>query len=620
MRPRIENEKGYTLLLAVLIGVLFSIMIVTLVTLTMSGISKNDIREDNQQATGLSQKGLTHINNYINDQLKSEIGDEGILQEDFIDELEALLDRLSCDSGTKLYNDNEKATGDYAVCVDSWKSVLNGEGEEIPTRKEVIFKSNSVVDGVEKELFSTVIIGAQAIPDVLNYAIGSHCANNSCNEIPGEGNLFLHGGVQIEGDMKVDGDVVTSDYGYAYLSGERWINSLYPTIKPGPGNKYDSARLVLGGDVYTFHSNPPRGYAYHIARSDFNGYEKVTNQLNRAFTIAPEIIDRAPIRDKLDVGAYVDESNNWINDVDVQNVNQATFNNTKNQYSNSKVNAYIGETKRGECIEWGYILGIFPYCKKYGDSIVETSGTIYLQGENTFEKFGTKNSRNVTINNNKKNNTSLSVKSGMYVDGDLTIGNPAILNYNESYRNNPSNYDGININGTLFVNGDLNIIGADANLNALIYVNGKVDIQYSRINGLNVSGKEGSLIVFANDEIFIRNNSVNQDTASNIRGYFYSNKTFEMFGVGSNIKINGGISARRIVLNGIRGRASDNSRTIPNYQTFGGSYFEGVSGQKTRDSRLQVIYNPGIIGTYSDLKLEEPIIYNLDPPQLIERE
>ena len=103
-----------------------------------------------------------------------------------------------------------------------------------------------------------------------------------------------------------------------------------------------------------------------------------------------------------------------------------------------------------------------------------------------------------------------------------------------------------------------------------------------------------------------------------IKGYFYSNEVFEMYGVGSNIRIEGGISAQQIVLNAIRGRASNNY--FVNSQRVKSKYYEERENQADKPSRLQVIYNPEIINTYSNLKQQEPVIYNVDPPKEIKRE
>jgi len=201
----------------------------------------------------------------------------------------------------------------------------------------------------------------------------------------------------------------------------------------------------------------------------------------------------------------------------------------------------------------------------------------------------------------------------MYVKGDLKIGNMDTNDYNIG------KYQKIRLNGPIYVNGNLTIKGADAEINSIIYVNGNVTIRNARINGLNVNGYDGSLIIFANQAINIANISVYQDEPSNIKGFFYSEDALEMYGVGSNIKIDGGISAKRIVLNAIRGRASDSN--FHGAQKYSNRYyFEGVNGQKSRQSRLRIVYNPDIIKTYSDLKEEEPYVEKIAPPRLVNRQ
>src|SRR5699024_8436240 len=161
-----------------------------------------------------------------------------------------------------------------------------------------------------------------------------------------------------------------------------------------------------------------------------------------------------------------------------------------------------------------------------------TDGNYTLDHNNIFGRFATDG--NLTIKNTGSRNAfrTTTIEEGMYVNGNLFIGKSTT-----SY--NPDDYDKIRLSGPIYVNGDLTIQGADAEFNTLIYVNGSVTIQHSQINGLKTRTNDGSLIIFANKGIKISNNSVNLDEPSNIRGYFYSDDALEMFGVGSNIKIEG---------------------------------------------------------------------------------
>jgi hypothetical protein len=593
MNSKLSNEKGYTLFLALLISILFVILATSLLSLTLTGTAKTTVREEIVQSAELSEKGLQHIINEIYHSLQEKLGEEGLTRTQFVEELDGLLENYLCDTGSKIIDKKDNETGQYVACIaEKPESVIDVNGDINDLRKSVQFKSVGIVDDREKELLTTIEIGAKSVPDALKYAIGSHktCVNGR-NCLPGEGNLFLHGAVYVEGDMKVDGDMITTDRGYAYLNGQQWIQSYLPSAKPGPNAT--TSKLVLGGDVYTFTNRP--NYDQHITRSTFNtGYTKRTT-LSQAFTDAPELLVREPVREKIEITEQESQFKYGMNDPGVTRINNEIYHN--NQQSGRKVFGYYNESYN--CGTW-----LFPR------TCTRTADHLTFSGNNTFGQFSTAD--HLTISSSTRSFGETTIETGMYVGGNLTIGNG-----NGSY--DPSLYDKIRLSGPIFVNGDLTIKGADAEFNTLIYVNGEVTIENTRINGLDVDGKEGSLIIFANKEIKIRNNSVNQDSPSTIRGYFYTDDTLEMFGVGSNIRIEGGISARRIVLNAIRGRASNSNFTGAQSITRT-DYFEGRAGQANRPSRLQIIYNPEIVNTYADLKQQEPIIYNIDQPQIIERE
>ncbi|RDW21572.1 hypothetical protein [Oceanobacillus chungangensis] len=617
MKRHFASEQGYTLFLTVLISLVFIVITTSLITITMNGINKNDHREDYSQATELSEKGLAHITGEINAKLQTALGTYGLPRQEFINKLESILDSYKCNNERGVRSENNE-TGVYDSCIIEYVNTLldmeTGEANEV--RKSVTFRSTGSADGTNKEIVNIVEIGARAEPDALNYAIGSHIAcepnkgrgNNNC--LDGEGNLFLHGGVQIEGDMKVDGSLITTEYGYALLGKDEWIGSVLPSILPksAHGNQTGfKAKLVLGDKIYKFNTVP--SYNSHIKRNnsliknndgfDNANYKRISN-LEDAFTVPPEIVKREPVRDKIVIEDQ--EKLYKYGESEADKVISQSVINEGDSYKESKV---FADNKN---CEWNY--NWFGYKNWICDNIRAHQ----FEGNNTFKQFAT--DTNLSIRNTSRQFAKTTVTNGMYVGGNLTIGNPGIST--KSYRNNPDYYDKIQIQGPIYVDGDLKIIGADAELNALIYVNGDVEIQYSRINGLNKNNREkGSLIVFADGQVKISNNSLYEDEPSNIRGYFYSNDIFEMFGVGSNIRIEGGISARRIVLNAIRGRAKE--RRFQGSQEIYGDYYEGVSEQKKRDSRIQVIYNPDIINTYSDLKKQEPIIYTVDNPKLIER-
>ena len=166
----------------------------------------------------------------------------------------------------------------------------------------------------------------------------------------------------------------------------------------------------------------------------------------------------------------------------------------------------------------------------------------------------------------------------------------------------------VKISGTYYINGNVTM-GAEnktTNIksNAILYVDGDVEIRFSKLTGIN---ENSSLIIFATGEIFISNISENQDIPSEIKGFFYSQKDMTIYGVGSNIEIIGGLSAKNIFLTALRGKHLTAATS--------------VDQQPSKKSRLQVIYDENIINQYTQFKRdqEEEFIKQIDDPKVLER-
>ncbi|WP_203246777.1 hypothetical protein [Sporosarcina beigongshangi] len=606
MRPD-KKQGGYTLLLTLVLLILFTALGFSLVALTSSGIAKNAKRQDITQSATLSEMGIDRMTKQINSELTAALGESGLGRGAFISELEKLLNKYKCSGANVLEQTN--STGTFEVCINNYIDTKDDKGEDNPLRKLVYFTSIGATGNSTRTLASEIEIGAELVPETLKYAIGTNILSKTPKN--GEGNLLLHGGVEVQGDMKVDGNIITRDRGYAFLGGkDQWIASLSPSAKPTIGVK--TAKLVLGKNAYTLDAN--ESYSTHIARTDFpsgnrdNYTHFSTSNISSLFRTghAPQVVRRDPVRSPIGIG---DQQDLYKYSRTAPGVTTLITNSNRVIQSQSRPNGKVFPSylymRNGSCIkrDWNY------KCTEYEQiPMYEDNGTYELVGTNSFKQFSTFG--NLTI---KQDNSNITVKEGLYIEGDLTIGNTSA-----NQNTNVSNYVDVTIDGPIFVNGKVTIRGANLKSNALIYVNSDsdsaVDIQYSTMNGKALDGgKSGSFIIFSRGNVKISNNSVNQDDPSHIKGFFYSEKDLEIFGVGSNIKIEGGISARRIVLNAIRGKSS--------YSYFTGSqvvastnFFEGMSNQQNKDSRLQILYDPEIIATYSDLKQQEPIIYKVDPP------
>ncbi|MBU5342598.1 hypothetical protein NST54_12755 [Caldifermentibacillus hisashii] len=619
-----NNEKGYSLLLTMFVFILFTVLAMALLTATLTGSKRNQTSEHNIQAQELAMMGIDHLTNQINKDLKAKIPENGIDKVAFKKELEKVLITYQSNPVQK-----SLSTGAYKTKIYSGELYEENNNQ----KAKVVIESKGTVNGKVKTIKATVVFGAQTTLDDLKYTVSSYISG-SCKKyekiptgntspcIDGEGNLFLHGGVEITGDIKVDRHLVTANHGYARYNYwgsavDKWIPSVYPRIKATEGNK--NPQIVLGGNIYTF--SPEGSYNTHINMTNFENvnnekrpcrliqwflglckkpgstkanYTNVTDHLENAFLIKGN--DRAPV---------IVQKQQTVEDIKIEEMKSSFKFNQSSQGvpSPSEYNGLLGLG----------ILFSFDYYKEkdLSNSNVYANGKttralsrekneLYFFGNNKFGRFSTDG--DLIIRNESGETTTTNFKNGAYIGENLEIGKLGWLESNL----NPNTFEEVQLDGPIYVNGDVHIEGIRGEFNSIMYVNGSVTIEDSVINGLN----NGSLIIFAKGDINIHNISINKDTPSKIKGFFYSEKDIEIYGVGSNIKIEGGISARRVVLNAIRGSANIGYLK---------DYFEPSTSQPSKNSRLQIIYDPEIMNTYSNLKAREPMVMSVDEPTIIER-
>ena len=259
-----SNNNGYSLLIAVCALLIFSIIGLGLLTVTANGLKKNESRESNVQATDLADKGISYAVSDFQFQLenliKNPIGKVAFGNK--LDELvgydssnEVLtttpINKYHCgptaQNGIKI--DSSNADNYTNVCIQNVEMIKkNGIIEEKDRYKRIVtFKSTGVVDGKTKETFSKVILGTDAIPDQLKYAIST---NNG-------GNLFLHGGIEVKGDIKTAGNLILANrasWGTAANpnNDNNWTESLYPKIVKNDTSVTPKIIMQEDKNIYNF--------------------------------------------------------------------------------------------------------------------------------------------------------------------------------------------------------------------------------------------------------------------------------------------------------------------------------------------------------------------------------
>lgn len=546
MRRHLQNNKGYALLLSICVILIFSILGLSLMALTSSGITKNETRENTVQATDLADKGIEFAVGNIQKTLQDQIKLTPMGKTEFEKYLKQTLENtnLQCPAAGQPIPDNigfkiPGENGSYTrVCIEKIEEIkTNGITEEKDRYKRLVtFRSIGYVNGKEHITRSQVIIGTDAIPDQLKYAVSSN----------DNGSLFFHGGVEITGDIKSAANVHIIKKAFrGWNNDPTWHTSV--ALKMNPTSGSSSSKIIFSDEsnkLYYYNGNQFNNgkeivYKSHNNSYNINNQNEIRNILTRSEKV--NVLSKNVPEDTINVESKV-----------------ATI------YKDKKYNTTLkGETIKGDTNN----------LKRLKNSITLVYDEICIKYSNRYPYSCT--------------------------DYDMTKTKLNIEGNSNSQKN-------VEIQGTYYINGDVTINYANIKSNAILYVNGDVNIRFSTLNELQ---NGSSLIIFASGSIFIANISEDLDDPSTIKGFFYSQNNMTLYGVGSNIKIIGGISAKNLYLTALRGKIKN------------GSYNISEDTQKTSDSRLQIIYDENVIKQYTEFKRdeEEEFITQLNDPETIKR-
>ncbi|WP_041865805.1 hypothetical protein [Solibacillus silvestris] len=429
--------------------------------------------------------------------------------------------------GYKIPAENNSYT---KVCIE--KAVE----EEDKYKRVVSFRSDGWVNNKKQTTHFQVVVGTDAIPDQLRYAVSS---NDS-------GSLYFHGGVEVTGDIKSAANIHVSKKAYSgWDYNPSWHDSVALKLNPTIGSisskiifsESTSKLFYYNQSLSHTSSGPNRGIIYSPTVNNtfsISNHTQIKSLLTKSEKL--NVLSKVLTEDVVDVESEVEKiyyENKYTSTLKGANITGHSSNLNKSKESVTLI--------YNDCISYS---NNKPYsCVKYG------------LGE-----------------------TQLNIKS---------------LNTAE-------------IQGTYYINGNVNIENVNLKSNAILYVNGDVNIRFSTLTELK---KDSSLIIFASGSIFIANISEYSNTPSTIKGFFYSQNDMTLYGVGSNIKIIGGIASKNLYLTALRGNVSNNNFKV------------NETTQLNSDSRLQIIYDENIIKQYTDFRRDEKeeFITQLNEPEVIKR-
>lgn len=160
----LQSEKGNTLLIAMLVLAVGTIIGLTLISLTMNGTTRNEHRENYNQAKSYAENGIEHIIAHIEKEVlgkdipKSEITSPTNVPPDnfqnYLNKFNRFLNDHKCQGGNPFVYKEKDGTLRYEVC-------FSNVGNKDDFRKTIKIQSTGHANGEERTIEADVEIGAE---------------------------------------------------------------------------------------------------------------------------------------------------------------------------------------------------------------------------------------------------------------------------------------------------------------------------------------------------------------------------------------------------------------------------------------------------------------------------
>ncbi|MED4965856.1 polymer-forming cytoskeletal protein [Heyndrickxia coagulans] len=500
----LKEEKGYTLVTVLLIFAVAAIITVSLVSASVSTFKTVKVSEtgtqDKLNAEMVADEATALIEKQV-DSINSVIATGTVMPSQLISMLQAAITNIQQQKNGK--------------CSIEYKTLKDGTAPDGIVLGKVTI---SVPVGKSGKTL-TKVMTLSTVSDVFQYTAVT------------PSNMYLYGSPYIIGDVNIGGNLYVSNYGnyregytnyWNYIEWyTKYIQTYYPAI---------NGTLTVKGRYYEAGQQP---VGKGISTPVYNFYSWNTfgpESFKKYFSVAPVVKNRQLTVDKINIGDMITaKALKWpenvkINSYDSYNIdkngNAFGYDVTASQVGSQPIkgNLYVGDD---------LIVGKNKSLTVNGDLYVKdvliVKGNLTVKGK-------------IYVGGNADLNGVLSTGADkyIYIAGDATL----------------SDVSALNLNGVMYVNGSLTSRG-DVNTNGSIYVRGNADVE-------NFSNSNGTLILLCDGNIQLANNNLYKDNPKVIDAYLYSNSNLFIYGIGSNLKINGGIYGNTISLSASRGSTIHN--------------------------------------------------------------
>lgn len=597
--PGLNEDSGSALVLVLFLALLLTILGVAVLGATLSGSRVTETRESDVQSLHLAQKGLDEATAYIESKLS------GMTNID-PDKLEAILAPIhlkNLNVTTELGTIGNTADGEIQEITYSGRETVTDSGQQ--SRKYYIDVITSAkVNGVNRNLRQRITL--DTYPDFLKYAFGS------------ESNLILNGAPLLKGNIYAGKQLLISNNAKYTYKGNSNLNTdtLFPTV----ARLKDLSRQDSGGEV---HVQSWDSFQYT------DGSKIAKNRIGEALTIPQDQVgERVKIKEEKNfVQINVEES---FLDKLVQAKHPATESQAddirekvRSQYRAGSLNSWLMNESALTQLEKPELPKKEPISaddtpeiiaakeKRYEDAMKAYLNTLDTQLGSDRVPFANSavyrgnlridnvDYKRIAFSEAAKQGNGVSIGAGapswLIVAGDLTIDN-----YNADY---------LPIKGNVLVTGNLTIRG-NVQFDATVFVLGTTTVEDATIQGLN--GKE--LIVISKQKILLTRIESFSNLAQEMKAFFYTDSSADLYGVGSIFWLNGGFFAKGdLTINAVVGKVQPPAGT-----SAGSGFIFQKPQQSTMDARFKVEYNHSIYtDQQSSLPRVKTVSINVGPMELV---
>lgn len=525
---RFRSEEGSALVLVMFIFLLLMILGMGVLSATLGGARRAETRENDVQSLHLAQKGLEEATAYITSQV------DGLTDID-PDQLGNVLEDLNKQN----LNVSTSLGGSSSGTIDSIH--YNGmeevtDSSQLSRQYTIDVTASADVNGVKRTLSQKITI--DTYPDFLKYAFGS------------EENVYLNGSPVLMGNIYAGNKLYISNRAqYTYNGNSSWrADTLFPTLKQNDGDEnsgevyvqsLSSIEYADGGADFTSVDT-----AKNIDQTLQNilgvGMSKVKVKERKKFV---QINVEESFLDKLAEAYHADSVT--ADSLGNMNKDQLTVwlqneNNTRGYLTPLSQESPPAKPEQAEDEEsQDYQARLDKYyadLDKYKHTFMNLQNSVIVNGNLTIDGI---DYLGLTYTDQAKQGTGESnPPKWLIVNGDLTLSN--------------LKSDYLQVKGNILVTGDVKIKGNVA-FDSTVFVLGRTTAEDAVIDGIGEGSNKKELVLISKGQVLVTRIDAFTPVSANaaagsepreMKAFFYTDSSAELYGVGSVFWLNGGFFAK----------------------------------------------------------------------------